>query len=177
MAANRMEITRLIVLAKLPLSTRPVKGGCPMTTRLVFIPISAGLAMLKDGTLQAFVPDPDEPQEDAEGLSLQLASVWGLSNFGVRRVIVAEVSPKQVAAGEESHNGGVAVTDLRQSQITSFFTTITADAADTAEAVRGLDIDQAWDLPPVQAMLAEGELLWHGAEELLTEESLAEGEN
>ena len=102
-------------------------------------------------------PDMDE---EAEYGALVIASVAGLSRFGERFVVTAEVAPAQLGQGEEAENGGVRVSGLRADQMLAFFTDPEEDPSAAAARARGLGVDEAWELAEVQDLLAH-ELQWH----------------
>ena len=115
-----------------------------------------------------YTPDQDE---EAEHAAMLLASVWALAEHGERLVLVAELPDTSLGAGEgvDLHNGSVTVRTLPAGAVVAWY----ADAAGTptvqaAEAASGQVLDDAWDAPAVQRLLAEHELLWHGVEELGT---------
>lgn len=157
-----------------------------MDRTLTFVPVTRDEALaLARGTepacpRQAFAATPElvaalgyapEQDEDAEYAALVLASVWSLAHDGVRMVLVAELEPSAVGAGEESGNGGVTIQKLPRGSVVAFFTDEPAAAAVAQQAAaeaRGFDIDTAWDLPGVQALITGHDLLWHSAEELST---------
>lgn len=115
------------------------------------------------GLVEAFaVRDPEE----AEHIALLVASVAGLAASGVRLVAVAEASAAAGADGGTDF-GEVAVADLPYRTVQSLF----ADepgaegVPEAAAAVRGFDLETAWDHPAVVKVLQTAELLWHGAGE------------
>ena len=130
-----------------------------------------------DGALRGVAADDDladefgvEPGEEAEAAALQLADVLGLTlgkavaAGGVvrRQVLVADVP----SAHTKQMSGSVAAVEspIGVAQVVSFFTG-ECDAA-VADEARGLDVDEAWELPAVRAMLAEQPLQWHDISEL-----------
>ncbi len=101
--------------------------------------------------------------EEAERTALQLAGLAALIDTGRRLVVV---SPEPYAADPEGSLGECTVPAL------SGLTAVFADGDDAAEAVAaaraaaaGMTVDAAWELPEVQRLLAEHELLWFGPEE------------
>lgn len=119
---------------------------------------------------QGLAPDSEEEGEYA---AMVLASVWGLSHFGERVVLVAELPADLVAEADpddaETGNGAVSVTAVPSQSVVSWFgdEPEAADAVQVAAgAARGLSVDNAWDLEPVQALVTGHDLLWHSAEEL-----------
>jgi len=121
----------------------------------------------------AFAPTPDladtfgvEPGEEAELAALQMADVAGLMAGNLERlVVVAEVpSSRVVILQEDAANGAVLVSYLLMDECRAFFTG-EFDAA-TAQAAAGLEIDDAWELPAVQKLLADHPLDWHDISEL-----------
>ncbi len=140
---------------------------------LVFVPVSA--AELRqwaesgrlDGPHGAFAVTPALTQafelsdpEDAEYAALCVASVAGLVAEGVRIVAVAEAEVRPTA----DDFGGVVVTDLSFSAVTSLFgeDVDAAPAARAAAAVAGLSLAEAWDAAEVTGLLADTDLLWYG---------------
>lgn len=105
-----------------------------------------------------------EMDEEADYGALVLASVAALLRFGERFVVTAQVEPSQVGPGEETANGGVAVTGLRRDQLVAYFARPDEDPRAAASAAAGCTLDEAWELPEVAALL-ENELLWHDIEE------------
>ncbi len=159
-----------------------------MERQLTFLPVSrAEAASLAGGARlpaprQAFAATdalfisqglaPDK-EEEGEYAAMVLGSVWGLSHYGERVVLVAELPPDLVSDPEiddaEADNGAVAVSTVPPDAVVSWF----ADEPDAdtavraaAEAAKGLSIDEAWELDPVQALVTGHDLLWHSAEEL-----------
>ncbi|HOC12319.1 MAG TPA: hypothetical protein PKJ61_00375 [Propionicimonas sp.] len=115
------------------------------------------------GLVAAFeVSDPEE----AEHIALLAASVAGLAASGTRLVAVAEAS---TTAGADSGAdfGEVCVTDLPYRTVQSLFADEAAaeGLSEAAAAVRGADLETAWDHPAVVKVLRTAELLWHGAGE------------
>lgn len=159
-----------------------------MERQLTFLPVSrAEAASLASG---AAVPGPrpafaatdalfitqglaPHDEEEGEYAAMVLASVWGLAHYGERVVLVAELPPGLVAEPDpddvEADNGGVSVDSVPADAVVSWFDD-EPEAADAvraaAEAARGLSVDEAWDLPPVQALVTGHDLLWHAAGEL-----------
>ena len=112
-------------------------------------------------------------EEEAEYAAMVLASVWGLVHHGERVVLVAELPPELIgAAGPdevEADNGAVSIASIPPGSVVSWFADepdAAAAVAAGAEAARGLPIDEAWNLSPVEALVTGHDLLWHGAEEL-----------
>ncbi|WP_420175400.1 DUF6912 family protein [Luteococcus sp. OSA5] len=150
-----------------------------MSTTLVLAPVSTGQAasLCRDGRLQgcqAFTVNAQlldtldlsaADDEGAEYACMVLASVWGLATHGERLVLAAEVPAAQVAAGDEAHNGGVQLRELSLRQVQSVFAD-EREQPEAAAAVQGMSLDQAWETAAVQRLVREGDLLWHGAEEL-----------
>ena len=107
-----------------------------------------------------------EPGEEAEAAALQMADVAGLTAGRVERlVVVAEVPASRLSASPgEAANGAVVVDHLVKGDCQAFFT---GDCdAQTAQAARGLSLDDAWELPGIQKMLASQPLAWHDVSEL-----------
>lgn len=107
--------------------------------------------------------------EESEFAAMTVASVSSLTRHGHRFVLGAEVAPDQIDDAGDTGNGEVIVSGLRRSQIVSWFTDEVADDPQlraAAERARGLELDEAWDLDEVQALIGGHALLWHAAEEL-----------
>jgi len=111
-----------------------------------------------------------EPGEEAEAAALQLADVLGLtlgkavpvSGVVRRQMLVVDVPVARLMSGQ-----GMTVdvqAPVQAADVVSFFSgecdIVIADAA------RGLAVDEAWELPGVQAMLARQPLAWHDVSEL-----------
>jgi len=154
-----------------------------MQRSLVFVPTSLEEARQLAGApftepRQAFAVTPDllaaldfgpDQGEEAERGALVLASVWGLTQWGERCVVVAEVPEADVDRTEqhETGNGGVGLARLDTGSVVSAYADEAGlDLTTAAAASRGLDVDAAWDAPQVQALVTEHHLLWHDASEL-----------
>lgn len=117
--------------------------------------------------------------EDVEAAALQLADVAGLANqpgilgptgsepvFVRRLVVVASVPPDDVTSvADQAANGVVRLAKLATADIISIFTGECDQVV--AKAAAEQDLDQAWELPEIQAMLANAPLSWHDRSELL----------
>ena len=147
-----------------------------MKRQLVFLPIAASEMGVLSGEIAvadrvAYTVTPrlldelgygENESEDAEYAALVLASVAALTTHGERLVVVAEVDPALVEPGDDPDNGQIVLTSCPASAITAWFADEPgADVADAAAISKGLTIDQAWDLPQVQALLQEHDLLWN----------------
>lgn len=147
-----------------------------MKRQLVFIPIAADeLSVLAGeppmGARPAYTVTPEllteleyteAESEDAEYAALVLASVAGLAAHGVRLVVVAEVDPSLIRPSEDPGNGEVWLTACPPTAMTAWFAEEPGvEYADAAAMAQGLTIDQAWDLPQIQELLREHELLWN----------------
>lgn len=104
--------------------------------------------------------------EEVERAALLVASVASLLRSGERLVAAVEAAFDTVP---DSHLGQAHIAGLTMSDISAYF----ADGPGAAEAVtaaaeasEGHDLDSAWELPQVKALL-EHDLLWHGAREPL----------
>lgn len=152
-----------------------------MQKRLVFVPIGRPeVAAITAGDelidRRAFTVTPElmraldygaDHDEDAEYAAMVIASVAGLSMVGERLVLVAEVDPGLVAAGEDADNGECRLVRLPVTAVTAFFSDEdNVDVTAAARASAGRSIDEAWECPEVQDLLADSDLLWHSAEEL-----------
>ena len=147
-----------------------------MKRQLVFLPIAASEMGVLSGEIAvadrvAYTVTPrlldelgygENESEDAEYASLVLASVAALTTHGERLVVVAEVDPALVEPGDDPDNGQIVLASCPASPVTAGFAGVPgADVADAAAISKGLTIDQAWDLPQVQALLQEHDLLWN----------------
>lgn len=152
-----------------------------MRSQLIFVPVTQaerrGLACgQRLPARRAFMVTPElcaalgygpEETEDAEYAAMVIASVAGLARFGVRLVVVAEVHEGSLGQVVDAENGEVELEYLSPEQITAFFADDDQTAVESAAAAsRDLEIDLAWELPQVQQLLNETDLLWHGSEEL-----------
>lgn len=147
-----------------------------MKRQLVFLPIAASEMGVLSGEIAvadrvAYTVTPrlldelgygENESEDAEYAALVLASVAALTAHGERLVVVAEVDPALVLPGDDPDNGQIVLTSCPASAVTAWFADEPGtDVADAAAISKGLTIDQAWDLPQVQALLQEHDLLWN----------------
>lgn len=147
-----------------------------MKRHLVFIPIAedelgvlAGDPPVVERSAYTVTPELlaelgylEAESEDAEYAALILASLAGLTTHGVRLVVVAEVTEDLIGPAEDPANGEVRLSSCPVSSMTAWFCEEEGvDYADAAAIARGLTIDQAWDLPEVQALLQSHELLWN----------------
>ena len=144
--------------------------------RLVFVPVAAselgalaGDPHLRHRTAYAVTPElladlgyDQADSEDAEYAALVLASVAALTTYGERLVVVAEVDEQLVGPGDEPANGQVTLIECPQRAMTAWFADEPGtDVADAAAISKGLRIDDAWDLPQVQHLLNNHDLLWN----------------
>ncbi|MBK8463070.1 MAG: hypothetical protein IPL36_08570 [Nigerium sp.] len=145
---------------------------------LVFVPLSAaelaGWAAtgVHDVAGHAATPSfleafglPASDTEDADLTLLEVAGVAGLLAHGVRLVAVCVAD---AIGTEPAEFGAVSAAGVRWSRVESLFTDDghgAALAASAREAVRGADLDEAWDSDAIGAMLRTTELLWHGPTE------------
>lgn len=147
-----------------------------MNRQLVFVPIAESELPLLAGEPAAAPRDAytvtpellselgyaEKDSEDAEYAALVLASVAGLSQFGVRLVVVAEVDPALLSPGTDPGNGQVRLSELPPRAVTAWFTEEPGtDVADAAAMAKDLSIDLAWDLPQIQELLNNHDLLWN----------------
>ena len=148
-----------------------------MTRQLVFIPISSEELDVLTGRIpvehrRAYTVTPDllreldytaDMAEEAESAALVLASIAGLTEYGERCVVVAEVDPTLVEPGEGSLNGECLLTRCPHTAMTAWF--VDAPGVRTPMVRKGASIDEAWDMPEVQELLAEHDLLWNDVSE------------
>lgn len=148
-----------------------------MQRQLVFIPVASDELDVLVGRVpvenrRAYTVTPDlleelgytaDMAEDAEYAALVLASIAGLVEFGERVVVVAEVDPALVEPGEDSPNGECLLTRCPPESMTAWF--VDAPGVDLPEVRKGAGIDEAWDMPEVQELLAEHDLLWNDVAE------------
>lgn len=144
-----------------------------VTRKLVFIPVATSELEMLTGTVpveqrRAYTVTQDlldelgytsDMSEDAEYAAMVLASVAGLIEFGERVVIVADVDPSLVEPGEDSANGECMLTRCPSEAMTAWFADAPGVEMPTVPA--GASIDDAWELPEVQALLTEHDLLWN----------------
>ena len=105
-------------------------------------------------------------EEDAEYATLVLASVAALASHGERLVLVAEVDSSFISPGDDAVNGACVVSRVPQAAMTCWFGDADeVDSGDAAAAAKGLDIDIAWEMDEVQALLHGHDLLWNDVEE------------
>ncbi len=151
-----------------------------MERQLVFVPVAReeldaiqGATQLRDRPAHRVTPElledlgyESSDEEDAEYATLVLASVAALAAHGERLVLVAEVDTSLISPGDDPVNGGCVVTRVPSSAMTCWFgDAVDVDCTDAAAAARGLDIDVAWDMDEVQALLHGHDLLWNDVEE------------
>jgi hypothetical protein len=127
------------------------------------VPISNRRAYTVTADLLDELEYTSDMAEDAEYAALVLASVAGLIEFGERVVVVAEVDQGLVEPGEDSANGECVLTSCPASAMTAWF--VDAPGVDLPQVRKGAGIDEAWELPEVQALLAEHDLLWNDVAE------------
>ena len=103
--------------------------------------------------------------EDADLTLLEVAGIAGLLTHGDRLVAVCEAP---AAGAEPAEFGAVVAERVRWSAVESLFTDDEAGAAraaSVAEALAGVELDEAWDDDAVTDLLRGTELLWHGSSE------------
>lgn len=154
-----------------------------MTKQLVCIPIAeTELDMLVGKTAvvnrKAFTVTDDllaeleytpDMREDAEYAALVLASISGLIEYGRRTVVVAEVPKELIQPGEDSANGECLLVSCPVDAMTAWF--VDAPGVAVPKVRSAASIDEAWDLPEVQQLLAEHDLLWNDVAEYRRRES------
>ncbi len=149
---------------------------------LVCVPVgSSELALVTSGSdvagpLQVFAVTPElldgfglapTDDEEAEFAALLLAGLWSLREYGRRLVLTAVVDDSELTDGPERSNGGRLLARLPASRVEAWFSDDRdAPTAQVSAAIAGLDLDQAWDHPAVQALHADHDLLWHSVVEL-----------
>ncbi|MDO5736552.1 MAG: hypothetical protein Q4P15_08760 [Propionibacteriaceae bacterium] len=151
-----------------------------MERQLVFVPVARteldsiqGETQLRDRPAHRVTPElldelGFEPgqEEDAEYATLVLASVAALATHGERLVLVAEVDSSFIAPGDDLVNGACVVSRVPQTAMTCWFSDADeVDSGDAAAAAKGLEIDIAWEMDEVQALLHGHDLLWNDVEE------------
>jgi hypothetical protein len=116
------------------------------------------------GLCETFSLTPAD-DEEAERTALLLAGLSSLMTTGRRLVLVVESR----ATDEGGGLGECSLASVAWRDVSAIF----ADAPDAAQAVRdaasataGLDLDAAWDVTAVQALLSEHDPLWFGPEEI-----------
>ena len=139
----------------------------------MFIPISAGELDILTGDIpvrkrRAYTVTPQlldelgyssDMVEDAEYAAMVLASIAGLSTFGERIVVVAEVDATVIEPGEDSANGECLLLTCPPEAMISWF--VDAPGTRLPRIPQGISIDDAWSLPEVQTLLTEHDLLWN----------------
>jgi len=156
---DRMEVTELPPIVMVPVSAEQLSrlaAGETLPGAVLGIAPTAELAATF-GVL---------PGEQAEAAALQLADVGGLTGAylkGSRQVVVASLVGRPVAS--EVANGLVVLDCLPAGDVTAFFTG--PGDATVAEQANGLSLDDAWELPGVQNLLAAEPLSWHDLSELV----------
>jgi hypothetical protein len=111
--------------------------------------------------------------EDADYAALQCAGVMALTRVDdadpLRLVLAAELSPQQLAPDLDDPYGGVVVHNLQWSDVQALFSDEEQAAravADARSVATGRTVDDAVELPAVQALLDDHDLLWFAPEEL-----------
>jgi len=102
--------------------------------------------------------------EDAERTALYLAGLVALRDHGRRLVAVAELPARD--SGDAL--GAVSVDRIAFGDVTALFADAPSVAAlvDAAgAATTGLALEDAWDQPAHEALLADADLLWYGPQE------------
>ncbi|MFV0429582.1 MAG: DUF6912 family protein [Arachnia sp.] len=133
-----------------------ISGELQLTDRAAYRVTAELLAML-EYTLDEL--------EDAEYAAMVLASVAALARFGQRLVLVADVPASLVSPGSDVDNGECRVSGVPQTSIVAYYREAPeVDSAAAAQAASGRTIDDAWDAPEVQELLAE-DLLWNDVTE------------
>ena len=104
--------------------------------------------------------------EEVERAALLVASLAALLRTGERLVASVEAA---FDVDQDSHLGLAHIAGLTMGDVSAYF----IDGPDAGSAIAaavaasaGLDLDTAWELPEVQALL-EHDLWWHGATEPL----------
>jgi hypothetical protein len=144
---------------------------------LLFVPVSAdqlrtwaGVGVLPAGAVgyavtpglcAAFEVSDDE---EAEQIAMVVASIASLATYGRRLVVVA--AGVGVPKGDADF-GEVQLPQLRYQDVASIFADEPGQelVAVAAKAAAGQPLSTAWDQPEVTALLANTDLLWHGAGE------------
>ncbi len=151
-----------------------------MERQLVFVPVAReeldaiqGFTQLRDRPAHRVTPElleelgyESDDQEDAEYATLVLASVAALAAHGERLVLVAEVDASFISPGDDLVNGECVVSRIPTAAMTCWFSdSDEVDSSSAAAAAKELDIDVAWDMDEVQALLHGHDLLWNDVEE------------
>ncbi len=157
-----------------------------MDRKLVFVPTSKQRAVqaLEDSSwpgpveahtvtdeLMSALGYTDAQLEHAEYAALLLASVAGLTRFGRRFVVVADVDEKTIAAGRSAVDGEITLSQLDPRSMVAFFLDEDPQLSSAvADAVAGMQLDEAWEHPAVKRLVWSCDLMWHAAEELRVDE-------
>lgn len=103
--------------------------------------------------------------EEAERTALLLAGLSAVMAHGRRLVLVVDARADDLGGGlGECTLGGVSWKDV--SAIFADAPEAGSAVAEASAAAAGLDLDEAWDVPAVQILLSEHDLLWFGPEEV-----------
>lgn len=162
---------------------RRASGLCQACFMLMFVPLSraelaewatagprdvSGYAATQE-FLNAFgISDP--LAEETELTLLEISALEGLIRHGVRLVAVCDGAPVPSAAEERAaaEFGAVTASSVPWSQVSSIFTDDTESARRaslTGAELGTTTVADVWDLEPVQTLIEETDLLWHGASE------------
>ena len=157
---------------------------------VVFLPVTGGQAsrLVAEGLLGGPLPgysatadlcatfDLAPGGEDAEFAAFQVASVAALLAGSSRLVLVARPRTALLNQAGEQGNGGVEIGALELHEVEAFFTDTEPSVCRSASrGAAGHTIDEAWELPEVQAVLAEPPLSGHDVSELAAHLELQEG--
>lgn len=112
--------------------------------------------------------DLESGSEEAEFAAFQVASVAALVGPGPRLVLVARPRTAVPAGDDDAQNGAVDLGELALREVEAYFVDDQdlGAVADLSRQLTGRGIDESWELPAVQALLAEHPLAWHDASEL-----------
>ena len=132
------------------------------------LPVPLGFAATP-AFLDAFGLD-DPTDEDAERTLLYLAGLAALQRHGRRVVLVADLAPLDAPPDPLAPTtlGAVSARGVRLGQVSALFADDPhgrrlADAA--RPALAGLALEQAWEHPAHERLLAEADLAWFGPDE------------
>lgn len=103
--------------------------------------------------------------EEAERTALLLAGLSSVMAHGRRLVLVVDARASDLGGGL----GECTLNGVNWKDVSAIFADAPeADSAVTeaSSAAAGLDLDDAWDVPTVQTLLSEHDLLWFGPEEV-----------
>ncbi len=137
------------------------------------------------GPLQGFTADAqlcatfdlESGSEEAEFAAFQVASVAALLSGDSRLVLAARPRTTRPSGCSDGANGAVELGELGLRDIDAYFSDDDCRDAvgEISRLVAGMGLDEAWELPSVQALLADHPLSWHDVSELSDHLTMQEG--